>query len=86
MADKEISDLKLDRKECEKCGATWLNGQHFWATGAKGNEYDLAGLVCNRANSEKCINPMKGSEKGDTWDKRAAFIDGIDEAIKKMLM
>ena len=28
--------------------ATWLNGEHRWTgTGQKGNELDLAGLVCN---------------------------------------
>ena len=24
--DQNFSDLKLERKECEKCGATWING------------------------------------------------------------
>ena len=37
--NKEMSDLKLDRKECPKCGAIWINGQHIWSgTGATGNE------------------------------------------------
>ena len=32
----DFSDLKLERKECEKCGATWINGQHVWrGTGAQ---------------------------------------------------
>ena len=45
----EFSDLKLERKSCDKCGATWINGQHIWSgTGAVGNEDDLAGLVCNK--------------------------------------
>ena len=30
MTDDNLSDLKLDRKECPKCGATWINGQHVW--------------------------------------------------------
>tara|TARA_Y100000004_G_scaffold137479_1_gene155779 strand:+ start:77 stop:304 length:228 start_codon:yes stop_codon:yes gene_type:complete len=47
--DRELSDLKLDRKECPKCGALWLGGQHYWSgTGVKGNDLDLAGLVCNQ--------------------------------------
>ena len=45
--DQSFSDFKLERKECEKCGATWINGQHVWrGTGAqtKDSELDLAGL------------------------------------------
>ena len=42
---KEVSSFSMERKECEKCGAVWLNGQHMWTgTGQKGNELDLAGL------------------------------------------
>ena len=69
--DRELSDLSLSRKECPKCGATWINGQHRWSgTGVKGNEKDLAGLVCNKLGDHQCINPMKGAEGGDTWVKR----------------
>ena len=67
---REFSDLKLQRKECEKCGAVWINGEHRWATGAPGNEKDLAGLVCNNLGDEKCINPCRGDTTGDTWEKR----------------
>jgi len=71
MTDKELSDLKLERKECPKCGAIWINGEHYWAgTGKKGNEDDLAGLVCNKLGDYTCINPRKGSELGTTWEKR----------------
>ena len=35
MEEREFSDLKIDRKECPKCGATWINGQHMWHTGNK---------------------------------------------------
>ena len=38
MSDKQVSDLKIDRVECPKCGAIWLNGQHTWSTGMKGDE------------------------------------------------
>lgn len=70
-SDKELSDLSLDRKECPKCGALWLNGEHYWSgTGKKGNELDLAGLVCNKLGDDTCINPCRGSEGGVTWADR----------------
>tara|TARA_A200000159_G_scaffold55428_1_gene51319 strand:- start:36298 stop:36591 length:294 start_codon:yes stop_codon:yes gene_type:complete len=78
--DKEFSNFSLERKECEKCGATWINGTHVWrGTGASGNssELDLAGLVCNKLGNEQCINPMKGQEGGQTWEYRAGYIDGM---------
>ena len=75
MESKELSDLKLDRKECPKCGAVWLNGQHTWKTGAKGNELDLAGLVCNKLGDANCINPVKGIEGGVTWAERLDTLD-----------
>ena len=69
--NKEISDLSIDRKECSKCGAVWLNGQHYWSgTGKEGDPHDLAGLVCNKLGDETCINPCKGSTSGITWAKR----------------
>ena len=49
--DRQLSDLKLDRKECEKCGATWINGVHVFrgtAASYSDSELDLAGLVCNK--------------------------------------
>ena len=77
MSNKELSDLKLTRKECPKCGAIWINGQHIWGgTGNTGNEDDLAGLVCNKLGDETCINPKKGSDKGDTWAARLAYMEG----------
>ena len=55
---RELSDLSMERKECPKCGAVWINGQHIWSgTGNKGNELDLAGLVCNKLGDANCINP-----------------------------
>ena len=71
MQNRDLSDLSLDRKECPKCGATWLNGEHYWSgTGKKGNEVDPAGLVCNKNGDETCINPCVGMEGGVTWEKR----------------
>ena len=74
----DFSDLKLERKECPKCGAVWLNGQLRWSTGQVGNDLDLAGLVCNERGDETCINELKGVQGGDTWEKRA-------EKIQKLL-
>jgi ribosomal protein S27AE len=76
--DKELSDLKIERKECPKCGATWINGQHRWNTGAMGSELDLAGLVCNTLADQTCINPIRGIEGGDTWEDRFATIHKLD--------
>ena len=53
----EFSNLKLERKECEKCGATWINGTHVWrGTGVSSDssELDLAGLVCNKYGNDQC--------------------------------
>tara|TARA_B100000900_G_scaffold112136_1_gene93790 strand:+ start:1056 stop:1292 length:237 start_codon:yes stop_codon:yes gene_type:complete len=76
---KELSDLKLERKECPKCGAIWMNGQHYWNTGSKGNELDLAGLVCNKLGNNQCINPLKGQSGGDTWEDRLEYLKNLEE-------
>ena len=61
------------------------NGQHYWSgTGAEGNEFDLAGLVCNEYGNEQCINPAKGTDAsrmyGDSWAKRMETItEGFDD-------
>tara|TARA_B100000900_G_scaffold414456_1_gene441144 strand:- start:1869 stop:2111 length:243 start_codon:yes stop_codon:yes gene_type:complete len=61
----------MDTKSCPQCGATWVDGQHYWTgTGKIGSEVDLAGLVCNTYGDKRCVNPLKGSEIGDTWEKR----------------
>lgn len=78
--DRELSDLTLDRKECPKCGALWLNGQHYWSgTGVKGNDLDLAGLVCNKLGDDQCINPCRGQDGGDTWEKRLEDLEKGEE-------
>jgi hypothetical protein len=85
--DKELSDLFLERKECPKCGAVWMNGQHYWTgTGRVGDEQDLSNLVCRIADHPTCINPSytKGlvySEK-DTWEKRRTLIDKLTDEIQ----
>ena len=76
MTDKEMSDLSVTRTECPKCGALWINGQHYWSgTGKIGNELDLAGLVCNKLGNFQCINPKRGADGGDTWAKRLEDLD-----------
>jgi len=69
----------MQRKECEKCGAVWLDGQHYWHTGATGDNKTLSNLVCGIVESTLCINPelKKGHIYGeaDTWEKRRGFID-----------
>ena len=81
--DEKISDLVMKRDQCPKCGAIWLNNRHVWATGNKGDELDLAGLVCNRVDSPDCINPKKGLEGGDTFEKRMAILDAkLKEAME----
>lgn len=79
MDDKELSDLTMSRAECPKCGAIWINGEHRWSgTAAKGNELDLAGLVCNKLGNYQCINPKKGQEGGDTWARRLEDLEKME--------
>ncbi len=86
MSNQELSDLSITRKECEKCGATWINGKHVWrGTGNEGNELDLASLICNEYGNEQCINPMKGTDGGQTWAYRAGYIDGAIVEKKKSM-
>jgi hypothetical protein len=77
--DNQSSELNMERKECSKCGAVWLNGQHFWSTGCVGDNKTLSNLVCGLVESPDCINPehKKGHIYGekDTWEKRARFLD-----------
>ena len=78
--DRELSDFSLSRKECPKCGAIWINNEHYWSgTGVKGNELDLAGLVCNKLGDDQCINPEKGAEGGDNWEKRLEDLEKFAE-------
>ena len=78
--ERKFSDLSLSRKECPKCNAIWINGEHYWSgTGNKGNELDLAGLVCNKLGDEQCINPMKGMDGGVTWEKRLEDLNQMSD-------
>ncbi len=74
----------MNCKQCSKCGAKWISSdgetyQHFWSTGAPGNEDDLAGLVCNNLGDSQCINPKRGSTSGDSWEKRLDETDKLTD-------
>ena len=74
----------MNTKTCPKCGATWINDQHYWiGTNKKGDETELASLVCDRFGDDTCINSMKGTTKGDGWQKRLNNMDAIDTEIKR---
>jgi len=70
-------------KTCPKCGARFLNGRLYWATGKPGDPRDLAGLVCKRFGDSTCINPMKNAEGGDTWEKREEFTRIITRELNR---
>jgi len=70
----------MNTKTCPKCGACWIGGQHYWSGTAKlGNEIELASLVCDMVKSDECINPAKGTTKGDGWKKRLESLNIIEE-------
>ena len=77
----------MNIKECEKCGAKWLNGQLYWATGKPGTEADLAGLVCNALVDEDdivlCANEKRGDTTGTTWEYRRGYIDGVMSELSR---
>ena len=64
---------------CTVCGATWIDGQHYWKTGKLGDPHDLAGLVCNTHFDKDCINPCIGSTSGQTWEIRKQLLDNSGE-------
>lgn len=68
----------MNCKQCNKCGAKWLDGQLYWATGAKGKDEDLAGLVCNKLGDAQCINPERGNTTGDSWETREKHSVAMD--------
>lgn len=72
-------------RQCQRCGARWLDGQLYWATGKPGQDLDLAGLVCNTVDDPHCLNPMKGQMGGDTWAKRAGRIEAFQQALDEQL-
>ena len=75
--DREFSDLTMSRAECPKCGATWINGEHRWSgTGVKGSRVRSCWIsICNKLSDFQCINPSKGKDGGDNWERRLADLD-----------
>lgn len=73
----------MNTKICPKCESRWVDGQHYWHTGKLGDPHDLAGLVCNTLGDSTCINPCKGSDSGDTWDKRMGIFQNIKKEIEE---
>jgi hypothetical protein len=68
----------MSNRNCPICGAHWVNGQLYWATGKPGKDIDLNALVCRRLPPEKaegCVNPSKGSEGGTGWEERLKMTD-----------
>jgi hypothetical protein len=63
----------MSNRNCPICGAHWVNGQLYWATGKPGKDIDLNALVCRRLPPEKakgCVNPAQGTEGGVGWEER----------------
>jgi hypothetical protein len=69
----------MNTKTCLKCGACWIDGQHYWSgTQKKGDEAELASLVCDKFGDNTCINPCKGTTKGDGWEKRLTDLNNLE--------
>lgn len=88
-APERFSEVSMEYRECPKCGATWINGEHRWRTGCVGSERTLSNLVCRRANDDSCINPQKKTDSYwlgyDTWEKREEFSKKIKDIIDNNL-
>lgn len=79
---EESSVFNMKRVECPRCGATWLDNQLYWSTGAKADEKDLSNLVCGLRDFDDCINPIHKTGhiygEADSWEKRAGVSKKID--------
>lgn len=69
-------------KSCPKCGANFLGGRLYWATGKPGDARDLAGLVCQNWGDATCINPLRYETGGDTWQKRYEFMNYMADELE----
>lgn len=75
----------MNTKTCPKCGANWIDNQHYWTgTNKKGNDTELANLVCDKFGDDTCINPAKGSTKGDGWEQRLNSMEDLKKDIDKI--
>jgi hypothetical protein len=72
----------MSNRNCPVCGAHWVDGQLYWATGKPGKDIDLNALVCRRLPAEKaerCVNPAQGQEGGIGWEEREKILEqGLD--------
>jgi hypothetical protein len=71
-------------RNCSICGAKWIDGQLYWATGRPGKDIDLNALVCRKLPAEKaegCVNPCQGQEGGVGWEERLKM---TDQALLKL--
>lgn len=74
----------MSNRQCPVCGAHWVDGQLYWATGKPGSDLDLNALVCRKLPSEKaakCVNPSQGMEGGIGWAERMAM---TEEVLKRL--
>jgi hypothetical protein len=63
----------MSNRNCPVCGAHWVDGQLYWATGKPGKDADLNALVCRQLPPEKatnCVNPSLGCAGGVGWEER----------------
>ena len=68
----------MSNRNCPVCGAKWIDGQLYWATGKPGKDLDLNALVCRKLPPEKaakCINPCQGMDGGVGWEERMAITE-----------
>ena len=73
----------MSNRQCPVCGAHWVDGQLYWATGKPGSDLDLNALVCRRLPAEKaakCANPSQGMDGGIGWEERMAM---TEEMLKR---
>lgn len=77
-----MTEPQSPARACPKCGAKFLEGRLYWATGKPGDPRDLAGLVCQNWGDATCINPMRDAKGGDTWAKRLEFMNTLASELK----
>jgi len=68
----------MSNRNCPVCGAHWVDGQLYWATGKPGKELDLNALVCRKLPPDKaknCANPCQGKDGGVGWEERIAMTE-----------
>lgn len=82
--EQKRQEFAKNCKVCNRCGAFFLGDMHIWSGNLKpGNALDLAGLVCNSANDDRCINPCKGAVGGQTFESRMKAIESKFEYLKQ---